>query len=255
MSRFGLLKPVLAASVLLLAPPASAQRTGVGGTGVDENSAVPACERPLGTIALVEEKTPTSARLDAVPSHLKAWMELAQMQQGGGQSVDPLPLLKLLIARSRCFTVVDRGAGFEALQRERAIASSANGVGAASQDVAVADYLLTAQVVYSDSKARDSGGVVGGLFGGMGLRQKVAEAQTLLSLTNVGNGVQEAVASGQARKKDIGIIAGGLAGLGVGALGGTYSSTDMGKITTAALLDGFTKLVLDARSRLQPKPE
>lgn len=253
MMRISLLKPVFAASLVLLGPPAIAQRTGVGGTGVDENTVVPTCERSLGTIALVEEKTPTSARLDALPPHLKAWMEIAQ-QQGGGQSVDPLPLLKLLIARSRCFTVVDRGAGFEALQRERAIASNANGV-AAPQGVLVADYLLTAQVVYSDSKSRDSGGVVGGLFGGMGLRQKVAEAQTLLSLTNVGSGVQEAVASGQARKKDVGIIAGGLAGLGAGALGGTYSSTDMGKITAAALLDGYTKLVLDARSRMQPKAQ
>lgn len=251
--RISLLKPALAASFVLLGSPAIAQRTGVGGTGVDENTVVPTCERSLGTIALVEEKTPTSARLDALPPHLKAWMDIAQMQQGGGQSVDPLPLLKLLIARSRCFTVVDRGAGFEALQRERAIASNSNVVGATPQSVLVADYLLTAQVVYSDSKSRDSGGVVGGLFGGIGFRQKVAEAQTLLSLTNVGSGVQEAVASGQARKKDVGIIAGGLAGLGAGALGGTYSSTDMGKITAAALLDGYSKLVLDARSRMQPK--
>ena len=50
-------------------------------------------------------------------------MEMAQAQQGGGTSVDPMPLVKLLAARSRCFTVVDRGAGYDALQRERAIAA------------------------------------------------------------------------------------------------------------------------------------
>lgn len=244
------LKAALIASVAWAAAPALAQKTGVGGTGVDENSVVPTCERSLGTIALVEEKTPTDSRLDALPPHLKAMMEMAQMQQGGGGSVDPLPLLKLLISKSRCFTVVDRGAGFEALQRERAIAANANGAASAPTGMVVADYMLTAQVVYSDNKSRDSGGVVGGLFGGVGLRQKVSEAQTLLSLTNVKSGVQEAVASGQARKKDLGIIGGGLTGLGIGALGGTYSSTDMGKITAAALLDGYSKLVIDSRARL-----
>ena len=54
-------------------------------------------------------------------------MEMAQAQQGGGTSVDPMPLVKLLAARSRCFTVVDRGAGYDALQRERAIEAGQGG--------------------------------------------------------------------------------------------------------------------------------
>lgn len=232
--------------------PAAAQKLGVGGTGVDDASSVPACAQPLGTIALVEEKAKSDSRMDALPPQIRAMMKMAQAQQGGGGSVDPLPLLKLLVARSRCFTVVDCGAGFEAIQRERAmatgnIAAGSSATAASSSTLQAADYMLVAQVVYSDAKSRQSGG----LFGDMGFQQKTLEAQTLLSLTSVASGIQEAVASGQARKKDIGVLFGGLSNLGVGALGGTYASSDMRKITALALLDEFRKLIADASTRNQ----
>lgn len=110
-------------------------------------------------------------------------------------------------------------------------------------------------MVYTDSKARESGGGVGGLFGGaVGLKSKTMESQVLLTLVDVNTGIQEAVASGSARKKDVGVVGGGLLlGLGVGALGGTYASTDIGKITTLATLDAFRKLIEDARPRLEAR--
>ena len=229
--------------------PVSAQKLGVGGTGVDEASMLTTCPKPLGTIALVEEKAKSDPRLEALPPGIRAMMDMAQAQQGGGGSVDPLPLLKLLAARSHCFVIVDRGAGFDAIQRERALAAGAGGSVQAST-LQVVEYFLVAQVVYSDAKSRQTGGVGGGLMGGLGFQQKTLEAQTLLTLTSVKTGVQVAVASGQARKKDIGILFGGLSDLGVGALGGTYASSDMGKITALALLDGFRKLTADAQSAI-----
>lgn len=237
-------------SFVLVSPSANAQKLGVGGTGVDEASQFPICGKSLGTIALVEDKPKSDPRLDAMPPQFRAMMEMAQAQQGGGGSVDPLPLLKLLASRSRCFTVVDRGSAFDALQRERALSAGSAAVGTVAPTLVAADYMLTAQVVYSDSKSRQSGGGAGGLFGGLGFSRKTLEAQTMLSLTSVKTGVQEAVASGQARKKDVGVLFGGLSNLGVGALGGSYASTDTGKITSLALLDGFRKLVIDAQSRL-----
>jgi curli biogenesis system outer membrane secretion channel CsgG len=219
----------LAFAVATLAMPATAQRLGVGGTGVDEASQLPVCEVSMGTVALVEEKQKTDARLDALPPGIRVMMEMANNQKGGGGgSVYPLPLLKLLAARSRCFTVVDRAAGFDAVQRKRAIAAGQSAATVAAPALQVADFVLTASIVYADSKSRQSGGGMGGLIGGIAFTQKTSEAQTLLSLTSVKTGIQEAVASGQARKKDVGLLFGGLSNLGVGALGGTYASTDMG---------------------------
>lgn len=179
-------------------------------------------------------------------------MEMAQSQQRGGGWVDPPPLLKLLAARSRCFIIVDRGAGFDALQHDRALAADAAG-SAQPKPLQSAEYMLVAQVVYSGAKSRQSGGLGGGQLGGLGFQQKNLVTPTLLTLTSVKAGVQVAVASGQVRKKDLGILFAGLSDLGVGALGGTYASSDVGKITALALLDGFRKLTGDAQANVQPR--
>ena len=109
------------------------------------------------------------------------------------------------------------------LERERAM----NGA-TASPSLVKADYLISAQVLYSDAKSRESGGGIGGAFGSaVGLKSKTLESQVLLSLVDVDTGLQESVAIGSARKKDVGVVGGGLLlGLGVGALGGTYGSTE-----------------------------
>lgn len=177
---------------------------------------------------------------------------MAEAQQGGGTArVDPLPLIKLMAARSNCFRVADRGAAMSALERERAMAGATP-----SAAMTKADYLISAQVLYSDAKSRESGGGLGGALGGaVGLKSKTLESQVMLSLVSVDTGLQEAVATGSARKKDIGVVGGGLLlGLGVGALGGTYGSTDIGKITSLAVLDAFRKLITDVQARLPAKP-
>ena len=240
---------VTAALAAVTPSTVSAQKLGQGGTGVDETTDLPRCDTPLGVAALVEQKAASAT--DNLSPQLQALMRMAEMQNGGSTAqVDPLPLVKLMAARSGCFAVADRGAAFDALERERALA------GGTSRPVTKADYLIQVQVLYSDAKSRESGGGVGGVFGGaVGLKSKTLESQVLLTLVSVDTGLQEAVASGSARKKDLGVVGGGLLlGLGVGALGGTYGSTDIGKITSLAMLDAFRKLVADAKPRLATRP-
>lgn len=168
---------------------------------------------------------------------------------------DPLPLLKLLVAQSGCFQIVDRGEGFDALQRERQLAAGGSVAGANNQaTLKAADYLLQAKVLYSDNDSGGSGGGLGSMFpGGLGFKQKVKASQTMLTLVEVKTGIQQAVATGSARKKDLSILGGGLlTNSGIGALGGSYTSTDMGKITSLAMLDALKKLMTQAQGRLAP---
>ena len=228
---------------------AGAQTLGAGGTMVNGNQVLEKCERPIGTASLVEEKK--AAGVEAgLPPQLAAMMAMARAQQGQ-TAIDPLPLLKLLAAQSGCFQVVDRGEAFNAIQRERQIAAGGQTTGAApGATLTASDYVLVAQIVEQDGNAGGIGGLGGVAFGGLGFKQTKKEAQVLLTLSKVSTGVQEAVASGQARKKDTGLVMGGLLGLGVGAIGGGYESTDIGKVTAAALLDGFNKLVMQVRERV-----
>lgn len=245
----------LAIMLAVSTAPALAQRAGKGGIGIDENTQVPRCDRPYGTIALVEERA-AGGTAEGIPPGLAALMRMAEAQNGGSQRVDPIPLLKLLVAQSGCFQVVDRGEGFDALQRERQLAAGGSVAGANNQaTLKAADYLLQAKVLYSDSDAGGSGGGLGTMFpGGLGFKQKVKSSQTMLTLIEVKTGIQQAIATGSARKKDLSILGGGLlTNAGVGALGGAYTSTDMGKITSVAMLDAFVKLTNQAQTRL-PQP-
>jgi hypothetical protein len=86
--------------------------------------------------------------------------------------------------------------------------------------------------------------------GGIGFKSKKLESQTMLTLVEVKTGLQKVVATGSARKKDKSIIGGALMSSGIGALGGGYASTDIGKITSFAFLDAFRKLARDAQGRI-----
>lgn len=237
-----------------VATPGAAQKLGKGGIGIDENTDVPRCTRSLGTIAVVEERA-AGGTAEGIPPGLAALMRMAEAQNGGSQRVDPLPILKLLVSQSGCFQIVDRGEAFDALQRERQLAAGGAVAGANNQaTLKAADYLLQAKVLYSDNDSGGSGGGLGSMFpGGLGFKQKVKASQTMLTLVEVKTGIQQAVATGSARKKDLSILGGGiLTNAGIGALGGSYTSTDMGKITSLAMLDAFIKLTTQAQNRLAP---
>ena len=241
----------LAASFMAPAT-AWAQKMGKGGTMVNENMELPKCAAPIGTVALVESKKQDNAS-GQLPPGMAALMNLARAQQGYSTgTADPIPLLKMIMAQSACFQVVDRGEGFDALQRERMLAAGGQTAGSTSgPTIAAADYMLTAQIGYQDEDAGSRGGAFGGLgggFGGLGgIKQKKLESQTMLTLVSVKTGIQEAVATGSARKRDLKILAGGLTGLGLGLVG-AGDSTDIAKVTSAALLDAYAKLVPQVRA-------
>jgi curli biogenesis system outer membrane secretion channel CsgG len=188
------------------------------------------CARPIGYAALLEPDHPHWSRY--------------------GLS-SPVPLIRLMMAQSGCFRVVDRGAASTALQRERALAARGElqtGSSMGGGQMVAADYIITPNVVHQDE---NSGGAFGGLGAYLpgvpgaiagGLRTQNLEAQTVLFVTNVRTGVQEAVAEGSATKRDIGFGGVGWAGV-VAGVGGGYEDTEIGKIVAAAFMDAHNKLV------------
>lgn len=193
------------------------------------------CAAPIGTAALIEQDNPMLA-------------------QAGLTS--PIPLLRIMMAQSNCFQVVDRGQASQAMQRERAMAAGGDLQGGSNMgagQMKAADFLITPNVVFKDANAGGGGAGLGALIPGIGgaiaggIKWTNMESQVTLFLTNVRTGVQEAAAEGSASKRDIGF--GGLAFGGlVGAGGGAYQSTDIGKIVSAAFLDAHNKLVAQVQA-------
>jgi hypothetical protein len=209
-----------------------------------ESSQLTHCDHVLGTAALVEPPAEVSSTLGSV----------------GLQS--PVPLLRLMMAQSGCFQVVDRGAALGNISTEQQLAQSGMlqaGSTTARGRMVTVQYLVTPSVIFSNQNSGGMGGLaaVGGLLGpagalagGVAGSMRFSEAQTALFLTDAQTGVQTAVAEGSAKATDFGGSAGLLGfGGGVAGLGGIggYGNTAQGKLVAAAFLDAHNKLVQQVR--------
>ena len=200
---------------------------------------VPHCIRKLGTVSVMDGDDPSG------------W---TQFQLAG-----PQKLLKVLIQRSGCFNLVDRGSGLSAAQRERDIGGGLGmqrGSNVGQGQIKAADYVLVAEVQAAD---RDSGGsAVGAAAGGLighgfgavlgGISTRKMEANTVLSLTNVRTTETLAVQDGYAAKNSVSFGGGGggfFGGGGLALVGGGYDSTDIGRIVTLAFIQAYSKMVMD----------
>jgi hypothetical protein len=205
----------------------------------DAPSDLTRCDKPMGTVAVVEPQ-----------AHVVA--ALYRYKLGS-----PTGLIRLMIQQSNCFLVVERGAGMQNLMQERALAKS----GELRQDsnmgggqMVTADYVLTPAVVFSENNAGGVGGGIASLFGtpgrvvgalAGGLQFK--EAQTSMLLADARSSLQVAAAEGSAKKADF-RLGGLLAGAGTaGALGG-YANTNEGKVVAASFADNYNGIVRSVRA-------
>ena len=225
-----MVRSMMALGALLVAMPAHAD---------DEKTRpeIPTCAQPLGSITIVD-------------GDRQGW-SVYDLQS-------PQKLLKLYVQKSGCFTLVDRGAGFDAAQRERELESQGtlqrrSNVGGGQ--VRAADYVLVAEVVAAERDTGGStvGGIIGGIVGGSvggaiggGLRTRDLEAQAILSITDVRTSETKAVTEGQAKKTDVsfalGAGGGGWGGWG-GVVGGGYENTPIGQVVSLAFLEAYKQMV------------
>src|SRR5215831_19628080 len=200
---------------------------------------IPQCAQTLGVLAVEEPQ--------------RNWW--TQLQLGS-----PEALIKLFVQRSNCFTLVDRGAGLAAAQRERALASGGQlqqGSNIGGGQIVAADYVLVPDLVSQNANASGNnvgaalGGLLGNRFGPVGslagsISINSSTADVALTITDVRSTRQLAVIDGHSKKTDIGFGVGGgiFGGSGFGAGGATgYNNTEIGQVITLAYLDAYTKLV------------
>ena len=240
----GSFKPValLAASLGiamgLAAAPANAQRKSAQDQRKEQVAQIPVCAKPLGSISVIEPE-------DAIN-----WWT-------GQQLPAPSKLIKVFVNKSRCFTLVDRGAGMNAAMGERALASSGELRGRSNVgkgQIKAADYVLVPDLIAQNSNAGGNalGGLLGGLVGGNagaligGLNFKKKTADVVLTVTDVRSTEQVAMAEGNAKKTDIGWGAGAglFGGSGWGAAGVSgYANTELGQVITLAYLQAYTDII------------
>src|SRR5215212_5044076 len=154
MTKFAL----LASGAIALALPsqsfAQARPSGTQRTQQAMMNDVPRCLRKLGTVSVMDGDDP------------RGWTQF--------QLTGPQKLIKVLVQRSGCFNLVDRGSGLSAAQRERDISGGMGmqrGANVGQGQIKAADYVLVAEVQPADRDSGGSavgaglGGIVGGSFG------------------------------------------------------------------------------------------
>ena len=200
---------------------------------------IPRCAKPLGVMAVNEPE--------------RNWW--AELHLGS-----PEALIKVFVQQSGCFTLVDRGAGLAAAQRERALAGGGElrqGSNIGGGQIMAADYVLVPDIVSQNANASGNNigaalggflgrsfGPVGALAGGLSINSSTADV--VLTITDVRSTQQLATIDGHGKKTDIGFgVGGGVFGYGgFGAAGATgYNNTEIGQVITLAYLEAYTKLV------------
>ncbi|MGN6621209.1 MAG: CsgG/HfaB family protein [Sphingomonas sp.] len=230
------------AAIVALMPQtamAQARPSGTQKTQQQMMNDVPHCARKLGTLSIVDGDDPSG------------WTQYSL--------APPQKLLKVLVQRSGCFNLVDRGSGLQAAELERNVGGNLGlqrGSNVGQGQIKAADYVLVAEVQAANRNSGGSavGGAIGGLIGHRfgaiagGVGSKKMEANTVLSLTNVRTTETIAVQDGYAAKNSLTFGAGGGTGFfggGIGAVGGGYDNTDIGRIVTLAFIQAYSKMVTD----------
>src|SRR3954471_15987309 len=199
---------------------------------------IPMCSHKIGALAVREPDT--------------RWWDGLGLES-------PEALLKLFVRQSGCFTLVDRGKGFEMAQQERALAAGGTlqgGANVGGGQVRAADYILVPDIASKNgnSGGTNIGGLLGGFMGGYAgaivsnISVSSKTADVVLTVTNVRTSEQQAIAQGHGSKTDVGFGAGG-SGFGLGGFGAAgisnYQNTAIGQVVILAYIDAYTKLVGD----------
>ena len=204
-----------------------------GSNAQNANATLEKCDKPLGTLAVVEDTN-------------SDWFRALSQQYKLGPTT---PVLKMLVQQSNCFVVVDRGAAMALGNGERELRDSGEMRKTSNfkkGQMVAADYAMNPSITFSSNDTGGVGGGLGGWGGGwLGLLAgglKFSDASTMLTIVDNRSSVQIAAAEGSARNTDFNIL-GGLFTGGFGASAGGYTKTPEGKVIVAAFTDSYNNMV------------
>src|SRR5690349_379320 len=124
------------------------------------------CATP-GFAASIEDKTAQKQAEIPNCTHKLGTLAVREPQNNWWRGLgleSPEALIKVFVMKSGCFTLLDRGAGFEMAQQERALASGGDlqgGSNVGKGQVKAADYILVPDIV--NRNGNSSGTNVGGI--------------------------------------------------------------------------------------------
>jgi curli biogenesis system outer membrane secretion channel CsgG len=229
----------LKSALLSLLAVAGSAATAIAWAADQAPPQIPTCEKKIGTLAVTEPEN-------------RWWLQY--------NLESPEALIKVFVSQSKCFTLLDRGKGLAAAEKERALAGAGEmrgGSNIGKGQMKAADYVLVPDLVTknNNSSGRNIGGLVGGLLGGVagavvgGISLKSKTADVVLTLTDVRSTEQVALEQGHAKKTDLGWAGGGGAFFGGFAAAGasSYANTEIGQVVTMAYLEAYTKLVNEVK--------
>lgn len=181
----------------------------------------------------------------------------AQALSSAGLPRSMAPLVRQLLMTTRCFAVVERGAGFAALEHEIRIREQ-QGQERARQMAAMtaADYVIRAEIVFVEQTGGSKGAlgaVFGNLLGGVGLETRSREALVVISAIDARSSEIVAASFGRGTQETTG--AGSIAlGGGLLALQGGWIDTPQAKPVAAALVDAWNQLLPRLLATREKKP-
>lgn len=203
---------------------------------------IPHCLRTIGTAAV------------RLPPEAKDWWS--------GQNLSsPETIVKAIVQKSGCFTLVDRGAAMQLADEERARSARGDlraGSNIGRGQVRAADYIIVPTLLSQNSHAggHGLGGLLGfipgigmaasAIAGGLDIKKKTADVH--LEIVDVRSSEVVASADGHAKKQNLswGAGAGGFGSGGFGAFGASgYTDTEIGQVIMAAYIDAYSRLVAD----------
>lgn len=192
------------------------------------SGALARCSSPLGVAAVTEADTN------------------AQALSSAGLPRSMAPLVRQLLLQSRCFTVVERGAAFAALESEIRIREQ-QGLERKAQLAAMkaADVVLRAEIVFMEQTGGAKGGIGAVLPSWIaGVGGEVRHREAMIVMSAVDTRTSEILASSFGRGAESSAGLGSLVlGGGVVAIEGGWLDTPQAKPVAAALVDAWNQLL------------